>query len=93
MFMPDIQPYMSMVDGSMIASRSHHREHLKRHGVIEVGNETAHLRPKADLRNTGSKQAVIESIHRAKAQYGSRAVERSITDALHKAREVALHKR
>lgn len=35
----DIQPYKSMVDGSMITSRSQHREHLRRHGVVEVGND------------------------------------------------------
>ncbi len=37
--MPDIQPYQSMIDGSMITSRSRHREHLQAHGCIEVGNE------------------------------------------------------
>jgi hypothetical protein len=38
--MPDIKPYKSMIDGSEIKSRSQHREHLKQHGCIEVGNET-----------------------------------------------------
>lgn len=42
--MPDIQPYQSMIDGSMISSRSQHRAHLKAHGCIEVGNETKHLK-------------------------------------------------
>jgi hypothetical protein len=37
--MLDIQPYKSMVDGSMISSRSQHREHLRRHNCFEVGNE------------------------------------------------------
>jgi len=37
--MNDIQPYKSMIDGSMITSRSRHREHLQAHGCIEVGNE------------------------------------------------------
>jgi hypothetical protein len=37
--MLDIQPYKSMVDGSMITSRSKHREHLRQHNCIEVGNE------------------------------------------------------
>lgn len=36
---PDIQPYRSMVDGTMITSRSQHREHLRKHGVVEVGND------------------------------------------------------
>lgn len=36
---PDIAPYRSMVTGERIRGRSHHREHLREHGVIEVGNE------------------------------------------------------
>lgn len=35
----DIEPYQSMVDGSMIMGRRQHREHLRQHGCIEVGNE------------------------------------------------------
>lgn len=35
----DIQPYRSMVTGEVIQSRSTHRDHLKAHGKIEVGNE------------------------------------------------------
>ncbi len=35
----DIQPYQSMQTGEMITSRSHHREHLRRHGLVEIGNE------------------------------------------------------
>ena len=38
--MLDIKPYTSMVDGSMITSRSKHREHLRQHNCIEIGNET-----------------------------------------------------
>ena len=40
MIMGDIAPYQSMIDGSMIQSRSRHREHLKDNGCIEVGNES-----------------------------------------------------
>lgn len=39
MVMPDIQPYRAVVDGSTISSRAQHREYLKRHGLVEVGNE------------------------------------------------------
>ena len=41
MIMPDIQPYRSMIDGSMITSRSEHRMHLKQHGCVEVGNDSS----------------------------------------------------
>jgi hypothetical protein len=37
--MPDIQPYQSQITGEMIQSRSRHREHLRQHNCIEVGNE------------------------------------------------------
>ena len=41
MVIADIQPYISQKTGEVIKSRSHHRDHLKSHGLIEVGNETA----------------------------------------------------
>lgn len=37
---PDFdKPYKSMVTGEMITSRAKHREHLKRHNMVEVGND------------------------------------------------------
>jgi len=38
--MPDIAPYKSMVTGEWITSRAQHREHLKKHGMVEVGNDS-----------------------------------------------------
>ena len=46
MVMPDIQPYKSMIDGSVITSRSVHRTHLKQHGCVEVGNDSSALNPR-----------------------------------------------
>jgi putative FmdB family regulatory protein len=39
MVIADIQPYISQKTGELIKSRSHHRDHLKSHGLVEVGNE------------------------------------------------------
>ena len=39
MVIGDIKPYKSMKTGEMITSRSKHREHLKKHGLQELGNE------------------------------------------------------
>jgi hypothetical protein len=39
MVMSDIDGYVSQVDGSWISSRSHHRNHLKQHRMIELGND------------------------------------------------------
>ena len=41
----DIQPYRSMIDGSVINSRSQHRRHLRDHGCIEVGNDSTIGKP------------------------------------------------
>lgn len=49
MIMPDIQPYQSMVDGSIINSRSRHREHLRQHNCVEVGNDSSLYRPRKPL--------------------------------------------
>lgn len=49
MVMKDVEPYRSVIDGSVIGGRRQHREHLKANGCIEVGNEYAPPRPRADL--------------------------------------------
>lgn len=59
--MPDIKPYRSQIDGSEITSRSKHREHLREHGCIEVGNEVKHLKPFGDYTPPpGRKELLIE---------------------------------
>ena len=59
--MPDIKPYKSMIDGSTITSRSKHREHLRAHNCIEIGNETKHLQPKPITSPPGLKDAIIRA--------------------------------
>lgn len=61
MVMGDIAPYKSMIDGSQITSRSRHREHLRAHGCIEIGNETKYLQPKALQSPPGLKDALIRA--------------------------------
>lgn len=65
MVMPDIKPYRSTIDGSMISSRSQHRAHLKQHNCIEIGNEKL-PDPKPKEAPPGTKQAVIEAFHKAR---------------------------
>lgn len=59
--MPDIQPYRSMIDGRLITSRSRHREHLRVHNCIEIGNETKHLQPKPLKSPPGLKETLIRA--------------------------------
>ena len=39
--MPEIEPYRSMITGELITSRAKHREHLRRHGMVELGNDSS----------------------------------------------------
>lgn len=63
MVMNDIKPYQSVIDGSEITSRSRHREHLRAHGCIEVGNERVAPR-KPDVA-PGLKETVIAAYKRS----------------------------
>lgn len=63
MIMPDIQPYQSMIDGSLITSRSKHRDHLRQHNCIEIGNETKYLEKKELKSPPGLKQALIDVVN------------------------------
>lgn len=63
---PDISPYMSPIDKSVISSRSGHREHMRHHGVEEVGNEKIYERPKPVY----EPQGMGEDIKRAYEELG-----------------------
>ena len=66
MVMPDIAPYKSMIDGSMITSRSVHRDHLRQHNCIEVGNEKMEtkLPPPIDTRREVMRQQLGNMTHK-----------------------------
>lgn len=66
MIMDDIKPYQSMIDGSIINSRSQHRKHLREHDCVEVGNDSS-------IKNTSrrplqSPPGLTDSIRRAVEQ-------------------------
>lgn len=59
--MGDIKPYQSMIDGSWITSRSKHREHLRAHDCVEIGNDSSlHRKPQPLHSPPGLKQTLIE---------------------------------
>jgi hypothetical protein len=60
----DIQPYVSMIDGSIINSRSQHRTHLRDHNCIEIGNETKHLKATQVGSPAGLKETLIRETKR-----------------------------
>lgn len=49
MVMRDVSAYQSMVTGQMIDGRAQHREHLKAHDLVEIGNEGMKQRISHDI--------------------------------------------
>lgn len=68
MVMNDIGGYKSQVTGEWISSRSQHRDHLKQHRLLEVGNElkahTTRQAPKVD------REAIRRDIHTSMQKLG-----------------------
>ena len=62
---PDMAGYVSVVDGSVVSSRRDQREHIKRHDLVEVGNERMPA-------PTFSMPSVGQDIKRTLEQLGSR---------------------
>ncbi len=59
----DLQPYKSMVDGSIVEGRRQHREHLKAHNVVEVGNSFDKATPKPMTPPKGLKEQVARAVY------------------------------
>lgn len=58
----DIDPYKSMVTGEMITSRTRHRDHLKRHNVTEVGNDTSHMKKAPQTQSQDRKRLLASQL-------------------------------
>ena len=58
----DIDPYKSMVTGEMITSRTRHRDHLRAHGVVEVGNDTSHMKQAPQAPKSNARKRTLASI-------------------------------
>jgi hypothetical protein len=70
----DLEPYRSMIDGRVIDGRKRHRDHLRAHGCIEVGNDTSHLKQRQHIPDKSRK----ETLHRMLADCSDRDVQRMI---------------
>ena len=62
--MDDIKPYRSMVDGSIIESRSKHKAHLKQHGMVEIGNEPMRESKPQSYDSKAVKEAIARQLYR-----------------------------
>jgi len=65
MITPDVAPYRSMITGEEISGRRQHREHLRKHGCEEVGNDMPELTTPEYKPN---RREIREEIRRARDQ-------------------------
>ena len=71
MVISDIEGYVSQVDGSWIDSRSKHRNHLKQHRMIELGNDvpTQHKPAELSRKSQEARKRQIAELAYAKLNY------------------------
>ena len=69
MVVSDIGGYVSQVDGTYIESRSKHRDHLKRHRMVEVGNDVPMKHKAVEVANPEQRKRQIAEQVYAKLKY------------------------
>ena len=69
MVQSDIQGYISQVDGSWIDSRSKHRNHLKQHRMIEIGNDVPMQQKQTQAPSAEARKRAIGEIVYSKLKY------------------------
>ena len=81
MVIEDIKPYQSQITGEWITSRAQHREHLKMHGCVEIGDQGHHLlnkQPTYDYRPEQRKELIRAQIDAMSHADFKRAMRRDI---------------
>lgn len=79
MVMDDIAPYRSQVTGELITSRSRHREHLKTHHCVEIGDQIQYLQPRRpDFESASRKELIRAQVDAMSHAEFKRALQRDI---------------
>lgn len=66
--MSDIDGYVSPIDGKWVGSRSEHRDHMRRHGVMELGNEKPTLgKRETEIPKAAIRQTIKDTVERMKS--------------------------
>jgi hypothetical protein len=58
----DMKPYISPLDGKPVKSRKDHVERMRRHGVVEVGNENMMKPARKNTEPVGVEQDVYDAM-------------------------------
>lgn len=63
----DMKPYRSPIDGKMVTSRTQHRDHMRKHDVVEVGNEKLSGKPKRQEKDPALRHEIEKNLYQAGA--------------------------
>ena len=77
----DIKPYKSQITGEMINSRSQHREHLRAHGCVEIGDQAKHMmnwKPNYDANPEGRRELIRSQVDAMSHAEFKRAIQRDV---------------
>lgn len=66
----DMQAYRSPLDGSIVDGRAAHRQHMRKHGVIEVGNEKLTQRATKSIDDNRHRESLRKDIAKTLSGYG-----------------------
>ena len=67
MIIGDLEPYRSPIDGTVIRSRTDHRDHMRRHDVVELGTER--VRKKSPPKMPKAGQYIKDAIDQLRARH------------------------
>ena len=67
--MPDIKPYRSMADGTMVTSRASQREMLARNNCIQIGKDSSLFQERKPLQSPpGLKEKIIRAVEQQESK-------------------------
>lgn len=64
----DVPEYRSVIDGTRISTRSQHRDHMAKHGVVEAGDTRPEPRKPTQISDNQMQENIAQDIKKALAQ-------------------------
>jgi len=76
MILPDIEPFVSPVTGEVIKGRAHLRQHMKQHGVTNIGDYSSEYFQKKHIERSREILGMTKEARRERIEEIKRAMER-----------------
>jgi hypothetical protein len=76
MILPDIEPFVSPITGETIRGRSHLRQHMKEHGVTNIGDYSPEYFQKKQIERSREMLGMTQEARRERIELLKQALER-----------------